>query len=198
MTRVKQLSVFLYLFFLGLVNGFASCRPLDLASRRTRPRQQSQSNLPSLRREKIGSGIHFSRSRLNVRPQDNLVSGVAEIGFAFCLGVLWSEWNIILTGCGPLNFSDTLERVCYQGLIFLAGGALFNRIVTRSSLADTSDEFFGPLNEFTLWQVRVAELASALGVIGAFLALGFQYARGTNMDGLSGIDINLRRALRDL
>ena len=88
--------------------------------------------------------------------------------------------------------------MCYQGLIFLAGGALFNRIVTRSSLADTSDEFFGPLNEFTLWQVRVAELASALGVIGAFLALGFQYARGTNMDGLSGIDINLCRALRDL
>jgi hypothetical protein len=136
--------------------------------------------------------------RLYSRPQDNLVAGIAEIGFAFTLGVLWSEYGIILTGCGPLNFSDTLERICYQGVIVVAGVALFNRIVSGTNLAETSEKFFGPLEEFTLWQVRVVEWASALAVLGAFLSLAFQYSRGTNMDGLSGIDIGMCRALRDL
>jgi hypothetical protein len=50
----------------------------------------------------------------------------------------------------------------------------------------------------TLIQVRVAEVASALAVLGAFLALGLQEHRGTNIDGLSGIDIDMCRAIRDI
>jgi hypothetical protein len=127
------------------------------------------------------------------------VSGIAEISFAFSLGVLWSEYSIILTGCGPANFSDTLERICYQGVIVSSGLALFNLIVTSGkSLETTSDEFFGPLENLTLWQVRVAELASASAVLGAFVALGLQYYRSANIDGLSGIDVGMCRALRDL
>ena len=136
--------------------------------------------------------------QLHDRPQDNLVAGIAEIGFAFSLGVLWSEYSVILTGCGPLNFSDTLERICYQGVIVVAGIALFNRIVTGKSLEYSSEEFFGPLESFTLFQVKVVELTSALAVIGAFIAIGFQLTNGEKMDGLSGIDIEMCRALRDL
>jgi hypothetical protein len=92
--------------------------------------------------------------RLYAQPQDNLVSGIAEISFAFSLGVLWSEYSIILTGCGPPNFSNTLERICYQGVIVSSGLALFNCIVTSGkSLETTSEEFFGPLENLTLWQV---------------------------------------------
>jgi len=84
-------------------------------------------------------------------------------------------------------------------MIVLAGVALFNRIVTSGKGLDASAvDYFGELEEGTLVQVRGAEYASALAVLGAFVALGFQYGRGVNMDGLSGIDIDLCRALRDL
>lgn len=142
---------------------------------------------------------HRRASRLYSRPQDNLVSGVAEIGIGFALGVLWSESFIAFTGCGPTNFSDALERICYQGVIVLAGAALFNRIVTGGKgLEKSAEDFFGPLESFTLIQVLIAEYASALAVIGAFVALGLQYSRGTSMDGLSGIDVDMCRAIRDL
>ena len=87
------------------------------------------------------SRVKQTNFQLHARPQDNLVAGIAEIGFAFSLGVLWSEYSVILTGCGPLNFSDTLERICYQGVIVVAGIALFNRIVTGKSLEYSSEEF---------------------------------------------------------
>jgi hypothetical protein len=135
---------------------------------------------------------------LYARSQDNLVAGISEIGFGLSLGVLWSEYYIILSGCGPLNFSDTLEQICYQGVIALSGLSLFNRIVTGKGLDTSVEDFFGPLEDFTIYQVRFAEYASALAAIGAFVALGFQYSRGTSMDGLSGIDISMCRAIRDL
>ena len=46
--------------------------------------------------------------------------------------------------------------------------------------------------------MKVVELTSALAVIGAFIAIGFQLTNGEKMDGLSGIDIEMCRALRDL
>ena len=132
------------------------------------------------------------------RPQDSLFSGIAEIGMGFSIGVLYSEYFIIMTGCGAPNFGDTLERICYQGVIVFAGLALFNRIVTqfRSSLGDTVNDIFGPLQTSTIWQVRVAEYLSAIAVLGAFVALQIQYSKDVSMDGLSGIDINMCRAIR--
>ncbi len=133
---------------------------------------------------------------LKFRREDNLFSGIAEIGMGFSVGVLYSEYFIILTGCGPPNFSDTLERICYQGVIVYAGLALFNRIVTVSGLENTVEELFGPLQPSTLLQVKIAEYLSAVAVVGAFVALQVQYSKGVSMDGLSGIDINMCRAIR--
>jgi hypothetical protein len=140
-----------------------------------------------------------STTLYNSRRDDILFSGLAEIGLGFSLGVLWSEYSIILTGCGPYNFSDFLERICYQGVIVLSGLALFNRIVTggRQGLDETIDDLFGPLQEWTLLQVKAAELAVTLAVLGAFIALAVQYQSGTNMDGLSGIDVGFCRAMAD-
>jgi hypothetical protein len=134
-----------------------------------------------------------------LRPQDNLVSGLCEISFAFSLGVLWSEYSIVQTGCGPVHFSDSLERLCYQGLLASAGIAWFTRIVTGgNSLEVTAANVFGPLQESTLIQLRVVEIAMVLAVLGAFLALGLQEYRGTNMDGLSGINVDMCRAIRNM
>jgi hypothetical protein len=132
------------------------------------------------------------------RPQDSLVAGLAEISMGFCLGVLWSESSVMITGCGPLNFSDALERICYQGVIVVAGTALFLRIVTRVDLATNCSDYFGELLESTMVQVKIAEYLSLLAVVGAFIALAVQSASGAQMDGMSGVDIELCRAIRDL
>jgi len=143
---------------------------------------------------------------------DNLVSGLAEVSFGFSLGVLFSELSILQTGCGPSNFSDTLERICYQGVILFAGLALFNRIVNTNinnyfndnasdrttDLSMAAENYFGTLEEFTLWQVRVSEWTSGVAVVGAFVSLCVQEGRGVNIDGLSGIDVDMCRAILDL
>jgi hypothetical protein len=132
------------------------------------------------------------------RPQDSLFSGIAEIGMGCSIGVLYSEFFIIMTGCGPPDFSDTLERISYQGVIVFAGLTLFNRIVTQFSfsLGETINDQFGPLQKSTLLQVNVAEFLSAIAVVGAIVALEVQSNNGVSIDGLSGIDINMCRAIR--
>jgi hypothetical protein len=132
------------------------------------------------------------------RPQDSLFSGIAEIGMGCSIGVLYSEFFIIMTGCGPPNFSDSIERISYQGVIVLAGLTLFNRIVTQFnfSLGETINDQFGPLQKSTLLQVNVAEFPSVIAVLGAIVALEVQSNNGVSMDGLSGIDINMCRAIR--
>ena len=142
------------------------------------------------------------RTSLSFARYDNLVSGLAEISIGFSLGVLWSEFAVMTSGCGPLNFSDTLERICYQGVILTAGLSLFTRIVTigeRDLTGYVCDEYFGgSLAEAAVIQVRAAEWLSILAVGGAIVSLGFQIAHGERMDGLSGINTELCRAVRDL
>eukprot|EP00566_Odontella_aurita_P029441 CAMPEP_0113576282 /NCGR_PEP_ID=MMETSP0015_2-20120614/28210_1 /TAXON_ID=2838 /ORGANISM="Odontella" /LENGTH=144 /DNA_ID=CAMNT_0000479701 /DNA_START=389 /DNA_END=823 /DNA_ORIENTATION=+ /assembly_acc=CAM_ASM_000160 len=135
---------------------------------------------------------------LHLTRYDNLVSGIAEISMGLSLGVLWSEYSVATTGCGPLAFSDTLERICYQGVILAAGSSIFSRIAFGKDLVSFSKDSFGYLEESTLWQLRAAELFSLLGVAGAFVALGFQIMHGERMEGMSGIDVEMCRAMRDM
>lgn len=139
-----------------------------------------------------------SRLRLWYSRYDNLVSGIAEISVGTSIGVLWSEYAILVTGCGPLNLSDGLERFCYQAVICAAGLIIFTRIVTQKDLTALCQDFYGELQEFTLIQVRAAEWLSLLAVLGAFVALGSQMWSGQQMNGLTGIDVQMCRAIRDL
>jgi hypothetical protein len=152
---------------------------------------------PSHRYSRSSPFVFASALQAVYRPQDSLVAGVAEISMGCSLGVLWSEYAVMTTGCGPLNFSDTLERICYQGVLVAAGMALFQRIVTQNDLAATCSDYFGELLESTIMQVRLSEFLSLLAVVGAFVALAVQSASGAQMDGMSGIDIELCRAIRD-
>jgi hypothetical protein len=140
-------------------------------------------------------------SSLSIARYDNLVSGLAEISFAFAIGVLWSEASVAATGCGPADLGDLLERVCYQGVIVSAGSSVFCRIVTRKGLAAYLEEDYfgeGMLATSSVVQVRVAEVLSLLAVAGAIVALASQISHGERMDGMSGIDRELCGALRDL
>ena len=140
-----------------------------------------------------------SKCRLMMSPRDNnLVAGIAEISMGFSVGVLYSEMSILSSGCGPMNFSDTLERICYEGVILFAGSSIFSRIAFQKDLVRLTEDYFPYLEPFTLAQVRFAEILSLLGVIGAFAALFLQIYNGEQLDGLSGINIEMCRALRDL
>jgi hypothetical protein len=177
--------------------GFVPARPSNVPHNHNRQRRMR--HLDTSHRKVIAPKYLRPSSNLFIRPQENLIAGLCEISFAFSLGVLWSEYSIILTGCGPINFSDSLERICYQGVIASAGVALFLRIVTNGkSLEMVAQNTFGPLQDSTLIQLRFLEVANTLAVLGAFLALGFQEYRGTAMDGLSGIDVDMCDAIRSL
>ena len=202
--------------------------------------QQKSITATERQRRKAGRLGYDHRLFHSSRPSyDNWFSGLAEIGIGCSLGVLWSECSIFRTGCGPIQLSDKLERICYQGVIVVAGLALFNRIVTTSflfdidhrsnkdttnannnnknwssstgssnnklaiiasssSLLETLEERFGTLQSWTQWQVQISEVFSMLAVVGALVILALQYSRGTTMDGFSGIDADLCRAIRDL
>jgi len=153
------------------------------------------------RRRRRHSSSSSSSSALfsSIRPENNLIAGICEISFAFSLGVLWSEYSIIRTGCGPIDLSDTLEKICYQGVIISTGMTWFLWIITGGIRLDvTVENMFGPLEESTLLQVRIVEWTNLLTVLFAFLALGLQEYRGIHMDGLSGINVDMCRAIRDL
>lgn len=145
------------------------------------------------------SRISTERNLINSR-YDNLVAGVAEISIGTSLGTLWSELTVAATGCGPLNLSDGLERLCYQGVIVFAGYVIFARIVSGMGQVELCRDYFGrgALAPTTLWQVRIAEWMALSAVAGAVIALLLQMGSGGQMDGLTGIDVEMCRALRDL
>jgi hypothetical protein len=145
----------------------------------------------------------FALQAVKNHQQDSLVAGVAEISMVCSLGVLVSEYYVMTTGCGPLNLyfteiTDAIERICYLGVIAAAGTALFLRIVTRVDLATTCSDYFGELLKSTMVQVKISEYLSFVAVVGAFGALAVQSASGAQMDGMSGVDVELCRAIRDL
>jgi len=140
-------------------------------------------------------------SQLNFSRYDNLISGVAEISMGMSIGTLWSEFSVIVTGCGPIQMSDFLERFCYEGVIAVSCAMIFMKIVSGKSLTVLSDEYFDGLlrlEDSTLLQVSIAEALTFLAVVGAFVALGSQISNGVDMNGLSGIDIEMCRAVRSL
>jgi len=78
--------------------------------------------------------------------------------------------------------------------------SIVNEFLSASnSLGSLAEEQYGPLQSLTTIQIQAAEFLSVLAVFGSVLVLGLQYyVRGTTMDGLSGIDIDLCRAIQDL
>mmetsp|Transcript_28964 Transcript_28964/g.44528 ORF Transcript_28964/g.44528 Transcript_28964/m.44528 type:complete len:224 (-) Transcript_28964:1224-1895(-) len=141
-----------------------------------------------------------SSTKLCYSRYDSLVAGIAEISLGTSIGVLYSEFAVITTGCGPLQLSDGLERFCYQAVIVFAGMSVFARIAFQKNLLSWAQDTFGESIEepFTYYQVQWAEWLSLMSVFGAFVALGVQMYNGERLDGLSGIDVQMCRALREL
>jgi hypothetical protein len=76
---------------------------------------------------------------------------------------------------------------------------IFSRIIFWKDLEAVTQNYFDySLADSTLIQVRWAEWLTLVSVLGAFVALFVQFSMGANMDGMSGIDVGMCRALREL
>ncbi len=123
-----------------------------------------------------------------------LTSAMLSASAFASLCTIWSEYSVLTTGCGPMQLSDTLERGCYLGVLFVAGLSVFVRIVSGGkSLSDVYknniDNNFNPY-------VMLVESLSLVAVLGAFIALTMQSIKGEQMDGLSGINVDMCRAIQ--
>ncbi|KAL7486902.1 hypothetical protein ACHAW6_012507 [Cyclotella cf. meneghiniana] len=136
-----------------------------------------------------------------------VISAACMVSIASSLVTLWSEYSIITTGCGPPQLSDLVERGCYLGTLVIAGLSVFTRIVTGLDVATTMKDYVNDglkknsrdgIDHFNFLQIQLAESMSLSVVFGAFLALGIQQYNGEKMDGLSGINVDMCRALQSL
>jgi len=113
------------------------------------------------------------------------------------IGTIYSEITVIQTGCGPPLLPDIVERSCYLGVLVIAGLSVFLRIVTGSGVADaiiinTQDD----KDIISLQLFRLVEYLSLLAVLGAFISLGSQTINGEQMDGMSGINVEMCKAIQ--
>ena len=110
---------------------------------------------------------------------------------------LWSEFSVLTTGCGPRSLPDALERGCYLSVLVVAGLSVFVRIVSGGQ--NLSEIYKSNTSEsdmnYNLY-VNLVEKLSLLAVLGAFAALAAQSMNGEQMDGLSGINVEMCRALQ--
>mmetsp|Transcript_6386 Transcript_6386/g.13836 ORF Transcript_6386/g.13836 Transcript_6386/m.13836 type:complete len:265 (-) Transcript_6386:109-903(-) len=162
----------------------------------------------------------------NLQQKNNSITKLIDVsttlftmmGTSSSIGALWSEYTVFLTGCGPSSLPDSIERGCYFGVLVLAGLSLILRIVTfgdndlstfacsiifkattnnhDSKNADAEEKYLN--EELTLLQWRIMEWSSLLAVLGAFVSLAVQIFRGEQLDGMSGINVDMCRALRDM
>ena len=115
------------------------------------------------------------------------------------IGTIFSESSVVSTGCGPVELLDSLERLCYVGVLAFSGCSLFTRIVQGTSLTKfVCQDYFGDtLLKSTVVQVRIAEWLSNTAILAAFLVVFLRIIQGDRMDGLSGIDVEMCRAIRE-
>ena len=136
-----------------------------------------------------------------------LVPILSVLSFA-SIDTLWSEYSIIRTGCGPRSLPDVVERSCYLGALAGAGSSVFLRIVSGNGLATVidssiekkrSDDTSIDDTSGIILQIMIAvEYLSLMVVAGAFVALGSQTIHGEQMDGMSGINIDMCKAIQQL
>lgn len=110
---------------------------------------------------------------------------------------LWSEYSVLTTGCGPRSLPDALERGCYLSVLVVSGVSVFVRIVTGGqSLSEIYNNNTSESDMNYNLYVNLVENLSMLAVVGAFAALAAQSINGEQMDGLSGINVEMCRAIQ--
>ena len=184
------------------VEGFLAISPIIYDVHKTNANHRHQ--LLLLKNNKV---VHVHKAtRLILKSNNNGNDGVNNItrsvltytlsvaALLASIGTIYSEVSVIQTGCGPPLLNDIIERSCYLGVIVISGLSVFLRIVTGSGLADaiinTQDD------KISLQLFRLVEYLSLLAVLGAFISLGSQTINGEQMDGMSGINVEMCKAIQ--
>ena len=149
-------------------------------------------------------GIQISNRRQTNILEDNLVvlpvTVLSSAAILASVGTLWSEYSVVMTGCGPQLLPDVVERSCYLGALVVAGLSVFTRIVTGwsdlATIIGNNDMIQKRNKDAVIFRIKAAEWMSLLAVGGAFVALASQTINGEQMDGLSGINIEMCRAIQ--
>ena len=87
-------------------------------------------------------------------------------------------------------------RSCYLGVLVIAGLSVFLRIVTGSGVADAIIINTKDNKDISLQLFRSVEYLSLLAVFGAFISLGSQTIHGEKLDGMSGINVEMCKAIQ--
>ena len=153
--------------------------------------------------------VHVHKAtRLVLKSNNNGNDGVNNIGRSILtyslsiaallalIGTIYSEVSVIQTGCGPSLLPDIIERSCYLGVLVFAGLSVFLRIVTGSGVADAIINTKDDKDDTSLQLFRLVEYLSLLAVLGAFVSLGSQTINGEQMDGMSGINVEMCKAIQ--
>ncbi len=92
---------------------------------------------------------------------------------------------------------DAIERNAYLSVLVVAGSSVFVRIVSggKSLSQIYADNMSKSDMNYSLY-VNFVENLSLLAVVGAFVALAAQSLNGERMDGLSGVNIDMCRAIQ--
>ena len=160
---------------------------------------------------RFNMGSKLNRSALRLSRNDNdskeenksnytpsvilVISITSMIGIMSSVGTLWSEFSVVTTGCGPLNLPDAVERGCYLGTFVFAGSSVFARIVSGKGISAFIE--LGNDKEIACpFLLQTAEVMSLIAVLMAFVTLGMQEFKGEQIYGLSGINIDMCRALQ--
>ena len=110
---------------------------------------------------------------------------------------IWSEYSVLISNCGPRSLPDALERGSYLSVLAVAGLSVLVRIVSGGqSLSEIYTENTSKSGMNYDLYVSLVEKLSLLAVVGAFVALAAQSMNGEQMDGLSGVNIDMCRAMQ--
>ena len=117
------------------------------------------------------------------------LAGAGAVGIVSSLGVLWSEFAVATTGCGPAELPDPLERASYLVVLVFAGAGVFSRTAFACSATAWVERATTATSASLAW-IRAAEMLALAAVAGALVALEAQVLSGQNIwrGGLAGID----------
>ena len=190
--RLRRSRSTLTLALLVFVAELCSVRPFVPTATTRRPGITEEQRLHNDSSSKVAhSTILYSR------PSDEIVvTGSSVATIVSSMLVMWSEYSVVRTGCGPFALADWLEESSYYLVLVFASLWIWNTILGKVMPGFSILLFEEKYMENLV--LRAALWSSSAAVVGAFLALGFQYIRGANMDAYTGIDVEYCKALRDL
>lgn len=123
--------------------------------------------------------------------------GVSIIGIFTSLVLLWSEYSIVTTRCGPSLLPDVVERSSYISIFILASGSNLSRIIFGSSLNNLlfGEDIYCERNSSIVLQKKVFGIMEAMVITSVFLTfavLAYQCLNGDAFSpsaGMSGINV---------